>query len=142
MICPAYAADKDNGRILIPLRGILDEFGATVRWDETTGKIIVNRGNNRVELTPGFRTASINGQKYSLTVDGERLQKSTPKSGWERNLRDTRTPGLAAGVDGLITGGYLTTPGQGTTRDRATHPRPPAGGKILPEHAATPLLPK
>lgn len=37
--------------------------------------------------------------------------------GRERNLRDTQALGLAGGVDGLITGGYLTTPGRGTARD-------------------------
>jgi biotin synthase len=37
--------------------------------------------------------------------------------GREYNLRDTQALGLAGGIDGLITGGYLTTPGQETARD-------------------------
>jgi biotin synthase len=37
--------------------------------------------------------------------------------GREHNLRDTQALGLAGGVDGLITGDYLTTAGQGTPRD-------------------------
>lgn len=37
--------------------------------------------------------------------------------GREHNLRDVQGLGLAGGVDGLITGDYLTTPGQGSTRD-------------------------
>ncbi|HIE11983.1 MAG TPA: biotin synthase BioB [Desulfotomaculum sp.] len=37
--------------------------------------------------------------------------------GREYNLRDVQALGLAGGVDGLITGEYLTTPGQGTARD-------------------------
>ncbi|MGQ9512585.1 biotin synthase BioB [Thermodesulfitimonas sp.] len=37
--------------------------------------------------------------------------------GREHNLRDTQALGLAGGVDGLITGDYLTTRGQGTSRD-------------------------
>ncbi|WP_334110016.1 biotin synthase BioB [Thermodesulfitimonas autotrophica] len=38
--------------------------------------------------------------------------------GREHNLRDTQALGLAGGVDGLITGDYLTTHGQGIPRDR------------------------
>jgi biotin synthase len=38
--------------------------------------------------------------------------------GREHNLRDTQALGLAGGLDGLITGDYLTTRGQGTSRDR------------------------
>ncbi|RJX17473.1 MAG: biotin synthase BioB [Ammonifex sp.] len=37
--------------------------------------------------------------------------------GREYNLRDTQALGLAGGVDGLITGDYLTTRGQETARD-------------------------
>lgn len=37
--------------------------------------------------------------------------------GREHNLRDTQALGLSGGVDGLITGDYLTTQGQGTARD-------------------------
>ncbi|MEW6447316.1 MAG: biotin synthase BioB [Bacillota bacterium] len=37
--------------------------------------------------------------------------------GREHNLRDVQALGLAGGVDGLITGDYLTTRGQGTARD-------------------------
>uniref|UniRef100_A0A7C2E1R7 Biotin synthase n=1 Tax=Ammonifex degensii TaxID=42838 RepID=A0A7C2E1R7_9THEO len=37
--------------------------------------------------------------------------------GREHNLRDTQAIGLAGGVDGLITGDYLTTRGQGIPRD-------------------------
>lgn len=37
--------------------------------------------------------------------------------GREHNLRDTQALGLAGGVNGLITGDYLTTPGQGSARD-------------------------
>ena len=37
--------------------------------------------------------------------------------GREHNLRDTQALGLAGGVDGMITGDYLTTAGQGTSRD-------------------------
>ncbi|MEW6171972.1 MAG: biotin synthase BioB [Bacillota bacterium] len=37
--------------------------------------------------------------------------------GREHNLRDVQALGLAGGVNGLITGDYLTTSGQGTVRD-------------------------
>lgn len=47
------------------------------------------------------------------------LPKATIRyaGGREYNLRDVQALGLAGGVDGLITGNYLTTPGQGSTRD-------------------------
>lgn len=38
--------------------------------------------------------------------------------GREVNLRDMQALGLLGGVNGLLTGGYLTTGGQGTDRDR------------------------
>jgi biotin synthase len=37
--------------------------------------------------------------------------------GREFNLRDTQGLGLWGGMDGMITGNYLTTPGQGIERD-------------------------
>jgi endonuclease YncB( thermonuclease family) len=58
---------RDN-RVLVPLRGIFEALGATVRWDAGTQTITGSRGDRTVILTIGNRQATVNGNSVSLDV--------------------------------------------------------------------------
>jgi len=56
----------ENGRVLIPLRGVFEEMGATVVWHSDTGTITATRGSDDVRLKIGSRAATVNGIKHTL----------------------------------------------------------------------------
>src|SRR5688572_15228715 len=57
-----------GGRVMVPLRGVLEKLGAHVGWDKATQTVIASRGNMDVELPIGSRTARVNGKEVTLDV--------------------------------------------------------------------------
>src|SRR2546422_5541501 len=57
-----------DGRVMVPLRGVLERMGATVNWDPVTETVIARRENMRLRLPIGSNTATINGQTVNLDV--------------------------------------------------------------------------
>ncbi len=57
-----------QGRVLVPLRGIFEQLGATVDYDARTQHILAVRGSQTVELTIGSRQAKVNDQGKLLDV--------------------------------------------------------------------------
>jgi hypothetical protein len=57
-----------QGRLLVPLRGILEQLGATVDYDPRTMHILAVRGAQTVELTVGSRQARVNNEPRLLDV--------------------------------------------------------------------------
>ncbi len=57
-----------QGRVLVPLRGIFEQLGATVDYDARTGHILALRGAQSVELTVGSRRARVNNTPRLLDV--------------------------------------------------------------------------
>lgn len=56
-----------NGRVMIPLRGVLEKMGVYVDWDPATHYIHASDGNGRdVQLRTGERQALVNGQEVAL----------------------------------------------------------------------------
>ena len=58
----------ENGRTLVPLRGIFEGLGAKVEWDGETQEIIGTMEEKEVILTIGDTRATINGQPFTLDV--------------------------------------------------------------------------
>ncbi|WP_334110778.1 DJ-1/PfpI/YhbO family deglycase/protease [Thermodesulfitimonas autotrophica] len=58
----------EQGRTLIPLRGVFEAFGAQVRWDGATRTVTATKGQTTVKLTVGARTAYVNGSAVTLDV--------------------------------------------------------------------------
>lgn len=57
------------GRVLVPMRGIIEALGATVDWDGTQGKITVTKGNDSSSIFMiGMPAAIIRGQTMTLDV--------------------------------------------------------------------------
>jgi hypothetical protein len=57
-----------QGRVLVPLRGIFEQMGATVDYDAATQHIVAIRGGQTVELTVGSRQARVNNSPVLLDV--------------------------------------------------------------------------
>lgn len=58
----------ERQRTLIPLRGVMEEFGAKVEWLPEERQIKVRYGDREVVLTLGSTEALVNGQKVSLEM--------------------------------------------------------------------------
>jgi len=57
-----------KGRVMVPLRGVLEQMGAYVDWDAATRTVIANRDSTDIRLPLGSRTASVNGKSVTLDV--------------------------------------------------------------------------
>lgn len=100
-----------NGRVLVPLRGVFEQMGATVMWHPGTRTVTANKGEDQVELTIGNRSASVNGRMVTLDVPAMVVNGSTmvpirfvseslgADVGWQsaRNLVTINTNGINSG---------------------------------------------
>ncbi len=66
-----------DGRVLVPLRGVLEEIGADISWNEATQTVKARMGERDIELRLGSRTALVNGQSVTLRVPAMRIGGST-----------------------------------------------------------------
>jgi hypothetical protein len=57
-----------QGRVLVPLRGVFEQLGATVDFDARTQHIVAVRGSQSVELALGSRQARVNDAPKLLDV--------------------------------------------------------------------------
>jgi len=57
-----------QGRVLVPLRGVFEQLGATVDYDAPSQHILATRGAQTVELTIGSRQARVNNAPRLLDV--------------------------------------------------------------------------
>lgn len=64
------AADPvlEEGRVLVPLRGVFEALGATVFWDSATQTVHATKGSRAIRLRPGERTAMVRDQSVGLDV--------------------------------------------------------------------------
>lgn len=53
---------------MVPLRGVVDRFGAEIAWDNTSSTAIIKMGNNIVTVQVNTTIATINGNEKTLTV--------------------------------------------------------------------------
>lgn len=57
-----------SGRVLVPLRGVLERIGATVEWSASSKTVAAQRGPVRLDLPVGQRSAVVNGRSVTLDV--------------------------------------------------------------------------
>lgn len=57
-----------SGRVLVPLRGVLERIGATVVWSASSKTVTARRGSVSLELPVGQRAAVVNGKSVKLDV--------------------------------------------------------------------------
>jgi hypothetical protein len=68
---------QQNGRVLVPLRGVFEKMGIDVHWTSSTRQIDATGPNNRVQLWVGNRVASVDGRDVTLDVAPMIIQNST-----------------------------------------------------------------
>jgi hypothetical protein len=66
-----------DGRIMVPLRGVLEQMGATVDWIASDQTVIATRGTKEITLPIGSRIAKVNGNEVQLDVPAMTLAGST-----------------------------------------------------------------
>lgn len=66
-----------GGRVLVPLRGVMEQIGAYVQWDPSTRMVTANRGGTNIAMQIGQRSARVNGSIIPLDVPAMIIQGST-----------------------------------------------------------------
>ncbi|MFX4263460.1 copper amine oxidase N-terminal domain-containing protein [Pelotomaculum propionicicum] len=67
----------DNGRTLVPVRGIFENLGADVQWIAQTSTVLATRGDTQVKLQIGNANAYVNDQVIPLDVPAKIVNGST-----------------------------------------------------------------
>ncbi len=57
-----------NGRVMVPLRGVLEQMGAQVRWNPTTRTVTATRTATTIRLPLNQTVAEVNGRTVNLDV--------------------------------------------------------------------------
>ena len=55
-----------EGRVMVPLRTVLEKLGATVEWNADDRSLVATRGGRDVYLPVGSRLAQVEGRPVSL----------------------------------------------------------------------------
>lgn len=67
---------KDN-RVLVPVRGVLEELGMDVTWDQASQTAVIQSDDNTIEMKLGAKEVLVNGKTVavdsSLTLEGDKL---------------------------------------------------------------------
>ncbi|GAA0136882.1 hypothetical protein YSY43_37230 [Paenibacillus sp. YSY-4.3] len=66
-----------NGRTLVPLRGIFETLGAKVNWNQVEKKVSATKDNQMIELTIGSNHAKINSKLHKLDVEAKTISNRT-----------------------------------------------------------------
>lgn len=66
-----------QGRVMVPLRGVLEALGAYVDFESSTRTITANKGTTQIEMKLGERAAMVNGRQIMLDVPAMTMRGST-----------------------------------------------------------------
>ncbi|HLK55333.1 MAG TPA: copper amine oxidase N-terminal domain-containing protein [Chthonomonadaceae bacterium] len=66
-----------NGRVLVPVRGVLEKLGANVSWQPEDQRVIATNGNTTIKLRLGDRRAEVNGRDVMLDVPAQTYSDRT-----------------------------------------------------------------
>jgi hypothetical protein len=115
---------KIGGRVLVPLRGVMEKLGAYVSYQAGTRTVTANRGDVDLQLNLGRREALLNGRTVLLDVPAMEYRGST--------LVPLRFMGEALGAqvtwDAPTNSVRISTGNSGPTE-----PEPPTTGGIIIE---------
>lgn len=67
----------ENGRVMAPMRGILQPLGYTVQWDEAEQTVLAEKGDVSISLPLGADTAAVNGKAVPLDAPARIIQERT-----------------------------------------------------------------
>jgi len=66
-----------NGRVLVPLRGVFENMGATVQWNPVSKTVTAARADTDVALRIGERWANVDGRTVAMDVPAMLINGST-----------------------------------------------------------------
>jgi len=66
-----------GGRVMVPLRGVLEKMGANVDWLASSQTVVATKGDMELNLPIGSRTATVNGRDVRLDVPAMTIAGST-----------------------------------------------------------------
>ncbi|SRR5579884_387270 len=116
-----------EGRVLVPVRGVLEQLGANVAWVPQTRSVVASNANVDIELKIGDRRATVNGRTVLLDVPAQVIENHTMVP--LRFLSEAL--GAHVGWDGRTHTVTVDTTGQGNNPPPA-RPAPPAGNAPAP----------
>jgi spore germination protein len=64
-----------EGRVLVPLRSVMEKLGASVTWQPEQGIVVVSHPRAVIQLQPGEPAGRINGVDYPLDVPPRLLEE-------------------------------------------------------------------
>ncbi len=66
-----------HGRVLVPMRGVFEQMGANVRWNQANQSIRAEKDGRVIRLKIGSRDASVDGRTVHLDVPAMIVEGST-----------------------------------------------------------------
>lgn len=66
-----------DGRVLVPLRGVFEQMGASVSWNEAAQAVTAQKGNKTIRLRIGSKTARVDDRPVQLDVPAQIIDGST-----------------------------------------------------------------
>ncbi len=66
-----------RGRVMVPLRGVLEQMGAFVGWEAASQTVFAQKSGTDVQLRIGSKTATVNGNTVTLDVPAQIIGGST-----------------------------------------------------------------
>lgn len=115
-----------DGRVLVPLRGVLEDIGAAVDWRPATQTVIATKAETEIDMPIGSRIATVNGRPVTLSVpavviDGRTMVPlrfmSEALGARVRWSGDTDTVRIATGPSPHDTGNYAVADGASRQQD-------------------------
>lgn len=68
---------ESGGRVLIPLRAVVESLGADIKWDARTQTVSGSKGEHQFTLQIGSRNATLNGVSKTLDVPAQLMHGNT-----------------------------------------------------------------
>ena len=81
----------ENDRVLVPIRAVIETFGADVTWNEETSTVIIACGDTVITMQPDNKNIFVNGEEFEV--------EAAPKIVHGRILAPMRVIAEALGMD-------------------------------------------
>lgn len=67
----------ENGRILVPLKGVFEKLGAAVDWNKNISEVVIKDANNEIEMILGKDKVMVNGEVKTIDVPTRMINSRT-----------------------------------------------------------------
>lgn len=67
----------ENGRVLVPLRGVFEKLGAKVDWNKSISEVVIKDGNNEIEILLGKKKVIVNGEVKDIDIPAKMINSRT-----------------------------------------------------------------